>query len=437
MNPIIPTVFAADPAARVWADDSRIWLYTSHDVPGTNTHDTMVSYHVFSSDDLVHWTDYGVALHLDNVHWAISHMWAVDCIYWRDQYYLVYCAMEIGTRWFRTGLAVSDLPQGPFRDIGFIKNIHNGQDPAVLIDHGIPYLYWGYGKQMFACELETDLLSAKEETIVDLTDQLTWAYEGPWLHTYKGKYYLSYPGLYEGKWPEQMYYAIADKPLGPYTYQGCYIPEFKGCAGTNHGSITEFKGRWYAFHHSSWVSSNGVCRSLMCDELFYNEDGTIRTIIPSPAGPSVSGGAPGPSKVTLLLQAENGKDACGKLLGTRISRDVPEYTGRGYVTGFDVAYSGVEVFAQQGVAARYRLKIRYRAPDGDRNNYLLVNATRYDDPAYDGPERYDKLMRFPQTDAWQELDAGVIQLDCGDNRIRLYACDGGIDVDYFKLEPCE
>ena len=42
--------------------------------PGTNTNDTMVCYHVYSSTNLVDWTDYGIALHLNNVRWAASHM---------------------------------------------------------------------------------------------------------------------------------------------------------------------------------------------------------------------------------------------------------------------------------------------------------------------------------------------------------------------------
>ena len=91
-NPLIPTVYSADPSAHVWPGDDRLWLYCSHDQPGTNTHDTMISYHVFSSSDLVNWTDYGVVLHLKDVKWAISHMWAIDCALWKGTYYLVFCA---------------------------------------------------------------------------------------------------------------------------------------------------------------------------------------------------------------------------------------------------------------------------------------------------------------------------------------------------------
>ena len=67
MNPLIPNVFSADPSAHVWENSDRIWIYGSHDQPGTNTHDTMQSYHVFSSDDMVNWIDYGCVLSLENV----------------------------------------------------------------------------------------------------------------------------------------------------------------------------------------------------------------------------------------------------------------------------------------------------------------------------------------------------------------------------------
>lgn len=447
MNPLIPTVFSADPSAHVWPGDDRIWIYASHDQPGTNNHDTMISYHVFSSEDLVNWTDYGPVLHLKDVPWAISQMWAIDAVYWKGVYYLVYCAVEYGTGQYRTGMAVSDLPQGPFKDIGYIQGIENGQDPALFVDDdGTPYLFWGAGGECKGCRLTDDLMSAVPDTIVDLKDQLTWVFEGPWVHKYKGRYYLSYPGLFEGQWPETMYYATADHPLGPYTFQGEYIPYFEGQAGTNHGSIVEFKGRWYAFHHSAWVSGLSECRSLMCDELEYNEDGSIKPIIPAREGVAVECTAKGPSVVTLQLGAENGESACGKLTGVRISTERDGYTGHGYVTGFDKPFFGVTVMAQSGEDRKCRLWVRYCSPEGEKYNHIMVNYTQLEQPGY--PEkRHWKFITFPQCDDWSEVDAGVIELKQGDNTIRLYAGrggwgveegdTGGIDVDCFRLVPVE
>ena len=100
-----------------------------------------------------------------------------------------------------------------------------------------------------------------------------------------------------------MYYAIADQPLGPYSSKGKYIPKFKNQAGTNHGSIVKFKGNWIAFNHAAILSGgNGYVRNLMADWLYYNPDGTIKTIVPNKKG--VSNGIK--SKSVIKLEAENG-----------------------------------------------------------------------------------------------------------------------------------
>lgn len=80
MNPVVKTIFAADPAAHVF--DGRVYIYVSYDEPYTNSYDSMVCYHALSTDDMQNWIDRGRILHLENVPWAISHMWAIDCNYW-------------------------------------------------------------------------------------------------------------------------------------------------------------------------------------------------------------------------------------------------------------------------------------------------------------------------------------------------------------------
>ena len=430
MNPIIPTVFSADPAAHVWPGDDRLWIYASHDEPGTNTHDTMVSYHVFSSSNLTDWTDHGCVLHLKDVEWAVSHMWAIDAALWKGTYYLVYCAIEKATGLFRTGLATSPRPQGPFKDIGFVEGVEQGQDPALFIDDDdTPYLYWGYGSQCFACQLSDDLRSALPGTTIELTDQLTWVYEGPWVHKYNDKYYLSYPGLRDGTWPEEMFYAIADQPLGPFKFMGEYIPKFDGQAGTNHGSITEYKGKWYAFHHSAWISGMSEVRSLMCDELHYNDDGSIQPIVPSQTGVAAGG------SVTIELDAASVEMACGELRGTRVETQRPGTTGAGSVTGFDQPQFGLTFFVQSAAPMQCNLKIRYIAPERDRRNKILVNGFGVDDPRTPDPNGYDKAQLFMRTDEWREHDAGTVQLKEGDNFIRIYAGEGGIEIDRIRLVP--
>lgn len=438
MNPLIPTVLAADPSAHVWDDKGTMWLYTSHDQPGTTTHDTMQSYHVFSSTDMINWTDYGCVLSLENVPWAISHMWAIDACHRHGKYYLIFCAIEAETGIFRTGLAVSDLPQGPFHDIGFIKGVDWGQDPALFVDDDdTPYLFWGAGGSCRACQLTDDLTEAIPETIVDLTPQLTWVYEGPFVHKYNGKYYLTYPGLYENKWPEHMYYAIADKPLGPYTFTGEYIPVFEGQSGTNHGSVIEFKGKWYALHHSAWITNMSEARCLMCDYIEYNDDGTIKPIYPTEKGVHSTESDEYIGKVTIVLDAAGAPYMRGKLMGTHAEAKVEGYSGTGYVEGFSKPYFGVQVMAQSCIDRDCRLKVRVNNPDGDVKIKALFNDVLLY-PDYMDEDTYDKHFVIPHTDGWQVLDLGVVRLKVGENHLRFY--NGGqlqpnsLMVDCFILE---
>jgi len=418
-RPLITTIYSADPSAHVWPGSDRLWVYGSHDAPGTNTHDTMADYHVFSTDDMVNWIDHGRVLSVDDVPWAISHAWAIDAVLWKGSYYLVYCMKEKGSGAFRTGLATSKFPQGPFKDIGPIKGVDWGQDPALFVDDdGQPYLFWGCGGGCSGAKLSDDLLSVIPGSVVNLKPQLDCVFEGPYVHKYKGKYYLSYPGLTGGKWPEEMYYAVADKPLGPYKSMGKYIPQFPGQAGTNHGSIVEYKGQWYAFHHSMEMSKGkSECRNLLADKLSYNEDGSIRPIVPDKGG--VTGKL---SKTTIWLEAENASMQGGRLSGTEVEAVHPGFSGPGYVGGFDKACESVKFLAQTGNHTKFRLKIGYAAPAGDQENNVLVNYRMIPD------------VKFPKSEKFTEVDLGVVELRDGDNYVSVIRKTGGILLDYIKLE---
>ncbi len=426
-NPLISHIYAADPSAHIWPGDSnKLWLYTSHDVAGTNHYATMFDYHVFSTTDLVNWVDYGRVLSVDDVDWAISHGWAIDAVYWHGKYYLFFSMVEKVSGMFRTGIGVSDVPQGPFTNIGYVKGVEWGQDPAVFIDDdNTPYLFWGLEGQIFAAKLNEDLLSIIPESKVELSSQLFECFEGPWVHKYKGKYYLSYPGLPKGEWPEEMYYATSDKPLGLYKSQSKYIPLFKGHSSTNHGSIIKYKNNWIAFHHSSWLSG-GVFeeRSLMADYLYYNPDGTIKPIIPDSLG--LSKGKP--TNCIIFLEAENGKAAGGRFEGTQVENSFPGYSGKGYVTGFDVRRDYVEVLVQVAKDMKATLKMRYAA-EKDFTADILV-----------GPKMIVGwgVLKLNKTNGWEEVNLGEVELKAGDNKIHFSSRDNiniSIKIDYFIVEP--
>jgi arabinoxylan arabinofuranohydrolase len=55
-NPIVQTIYTADPAPLV--HNGRVYVYTGHDEDGS-TYFTMREWRVYSSADMVNWTDHG------------------------------------------------------------------------------------------------------------------------------------------------------------------------------------------------------------------------------------------------------------------------------------------------------------------------------------------------------------------------------------------
>ena len=91
-NPFITHMYTADPSAHVW-EDGRLYIYASHDIDPPRGCDLMDRYHVFSTDDMVHWTDHGEILNSSQVAWGRKEggfMWAPDCAYKNGTYYFYF-----------------------------------------------------------------------------------------------------------------------------------------------------------------------------------------------------------------------------------------------------------------------------------------------------------------------------------------------------------
>jgi hypothetical protein len=293
-NPLIMNQFTADPSARVFGD--QVYVYPSHDIQATKGHGragwfNMADYHVFSSTNLTDWTDHGVIVSQNKVNWVDSNayaMWAPDCIARNGKYYFYFPAqVKAGFgKGFGVGVAVSDKPSGPFvPQPEPIKGVL-GIDPNVFIDKdGQAYLYYAQGN-IYAAKLKDNMLELASEpkTLGDLPDK--GLKEGPYLFERKGIYYLTYPHV-ENK-TERLEYAIANNPMGPFKFAGVIMKESPNC-WTNHQSIIEFKGQWYLFYHRNDLSPHfDKNRSIMADSLFFNEDGTIREVVPTLRGAGIT-----------------------------------------------------------------------------------------------------------------------------------------------------
>ena len=319
-KPLVTHIFTADPSAHVYND--KIYIYPSHDFPhdGEDNDDgdeyQMKDYHVLSMDNPeAECVDNGLALSEDDVPWVKEQMWAPDAVYTNDKYYLVFPAKDKDGI-FRLGVAESDKPEGPFvPQDNYIEGSYS-IDPAVLKDDdGKIYVYYGglWGGQlerwesgeynpaapfspepdpeadalgpMFAVmsdDMKSFAAEPKMLTILDeegkplkRKDEERRYFEGPWMHKYNGKYYLSY----STGTTHYIVYAVSDKPDGPFTYAGRIMEPVIGW--TTHHSIVEYHGKWYLFYHDCEFS-NGINhrRCVKYTELTIAEDGTIQTIKP-------------------------------------------------------------------------------------------------------------------------------------------------------------
>lgn len=294
-NPIIQTVYTADPAPMVHND--TVWLYTGHD-EDKSTWFTMKDWRCYSSTDMVNWTDHGSPLSLKTFSWAVKDAWAGQCIFRNGKYYW-YVPMNAKGMGMSIGVAVSDRPTGPFVDALGKPLVHSGSgdiDPTVFIDDdGQAYLYWGNPYLKYV-KLNEDMLSYSGDIVtVPLTkegfnvrykeaDKRPSSYEeGPWLYKRKSLYYLLYPA---GGVPEHLAYSTSTSATGPWKYRDTIMTVIKkGGAFTNHPGLIDYKGKTYLFYHNGALpGGGGFNRSVCVDEFQYNPDGTIPRIEPTVAG---------------------------------------------------------------------------------------------------------------------------------------------------------
>ena len=85
-NPIVQTLYTADPAPYV--HDGRVYLYTTHDEDTlVNDFFTMNDWRVYSSTDIVNWTDHGSPLRYSDFSWARGDAWAGQVIHKNGKFY--------------------------------------------------------------------------------------------------------------------------------------------------------------------------------------------------------------------------------------------------------------------------------------------------------------------------------------------------------------
>ena len=276
-RPIIQTKYTADPAPMVYND--TVFLYTTHDEDDAEGF-KMQDWLLYTSTDMVNWTDHGVVASLKSFDWVKrdNGAWAEQVVERNGKFYM-YCPIHGNG----IGVLVSDSPYGPFKDplgkpLVWQKEHWDDIDPTVFIDEdGQAYMYWG-NPNCYYVKLNEDMISYSGD-IVKLKETPEHYQEGPWFYKRNGHYYLAFASTC---CPEGIGYAMSDSPTGPWKTKGYIMRPTERTRG-NHPGIMDYKGKSYVFGLNYDLlkletNTHYERRSVSVAEMHYNEDETIQEV---------------------------------------------------------------------------------------------------------------------------------------------------------------
>lgn len=318
-NPVVAHKYGADPAVLEYND--TLYIYTTNDMQQfeftegkvDNGYNKITSLNVFSSKDMVNWTDCGeIAVAGKNggegaAKWA-ANSWA-PAIAWKkingkDKFFLYFADSGNGI-----GVLAGDSPLGPFtdplngplisRNTPTCAKINWLFDPAVIVDSdGQGYLYFGGGHDPDKYEhpmnarcvaLSDDMIHINgEPQVIDAP----FLFEDSGINKIGDTWYYTYCTNWQDrkdtKDPDKMPIAVigymtSKNPLGPFEYKG-YTLENPGTVfgawGNNHHWIFSFRGKWYiAYHTQTLEKTTGQeksgYRNIFINEFAVNADGSL------------------------------------------------------------------------------------------------------------------------------------------------------------------
>ena len=305
-NPVIPD-FHADPEVLFSQKTGRFYVY-----PTTDGYESWggYSFDVFSSPDLVHFTNEGTFLNLKSggdVPWATGNAWA-PCIEekWMDGKwkYFFYFSGQNKTLGKKTlGVATAESPTGSFiaKKTPLFTSSNAGQmiDSDVFTDpvSGQTYFYYGNGRMCYRL-LSDDMMSVvgEEYNITPTGGSLAdYAFrEGTYVFYRNGIYYFLWSVDDTGATNYHVAYGTSTSPTGPIKVASQPIviiqkPE-SHIYGTGHNSIVNVPGTddWYIVYHrinkNYLYNGPGIHREVCVDKLTFDAEGKINPVTPTRQG---------------------------------------------------------------------------------------------------------------------------------------------------------
>lgn len=285
-NPVFPGWYA-DPECVVF--NGTFWIFPTWSA----RYGEQVFLDAFSSPDLVNWKKHPRVIDTASVKWANRAVWAPAVFEKEGKYYLLFGANDIqnDNEAGGIGIAVSDKPEGPYRDyLGkpLIDKFHNGAQPIdqyVFKDKdGQYYIIYGGWKHCNIARLNNDFTGFVPFPDGKIFKEITpeGYVEGPCMYIRNGKYYFMWS---EGGWTGPDYsvaYAISDNPMGPFKRIGRILEQDTEIAsGAGHHSLVQVPGRdeWYiVYHRRPKGETEANHRETCIEKIEFDNQGFIKPV---------------------------------------------------------------------------------------------------------------------------------------------------------------
>ena len=295
-NPIIKGLYADPDIAYL---NGKYYIYPTTD---GFTHWSGHQFSVFSSEDLIHWTNEGVIVDLktEQVPWAVGSAWAPCIASKNGKYYFYFCGKrEDGISCI--GVAVANQAEGPFvamdeplltpelmKEVG----VKVGQviDPSIYVeDDNSQYLLFGNSDGAIV-KLNEDMVSIDKSTLKNI-DGLHDFREAVTVLKRANKYHFTWSCDDTGSENYHVNYGTSDKLYGPVEFHYTILSKRsdKDILGTGHHSMLKIPNRdeyIIAYHRfgtplSKYPNEKGYNREVCLDIIEFDENGYIKVIEPT------------------------------------------------------------------------------------------------------------------------------------------------------------
>ncbi|MEN2401253.1 family 43 glycosylhydrolase [Flavobacterium sp. MC2016-06] len=313
-NPVLPGYFA-DPTIKKFGDIYYIYATTDNEMLASGAPT------VWYSKDLKNWYNHIMEIPSFTAK-PITNFWAPDIVVGNDgKYYLYFGNCEIGCNIYGY---VSDTPIGPWKklDENDVPVISNGYpregfpslDAQFFRDtDGKIYSYWGtwvhYNGGYAVGELNSITMKDMSNSKNIPLSQTPAPFEAAYMMKKGNKYILMYSGASCHDETYNVRYSYGDSPYGPFK-EGPNNPilsttEDKTTHGPGHHSVLEDGNDYYIVYHKHDypMTRGGLARQVCIDKMIFENDSTIKAVIPTAKGIGKIVKSEVPENITLNAKA--------------------------------------------------------------------------------------------------------------------------------------